>query len=115
MISKDFSSNIVNESGNVPRLGVVPRFSDLAVIALSMTSEHFSIDLQLDLFRTANIKLEVPYRLNQKDWKPQFIPFAKARKRIETVSLGVFGHVFTPSSEMIDKALNKDKEQKKEQ
>lgn len=42
-------------------------------------------EVQLDLFETANIKLECPYRLNQKDWKPQFVPFAKARKRIETV------------------------------
>ena len=42
-------------------------------------------EIQLDLFETANIKLECPYRLNQKDWKPQFIPFATARKRIETV------------------------------
>jgi len=42
-------------------------------------------EIQLDIFETANIKLECPYRLNQKDWKPQFISFAKARKRIETV------------------------------
>lgn len=42
-------------------------------------------EVQLDLFETANIKLECPYRLNQKEWKPLFIPFAKARKRIETV------------------------------
>ena len=42
-------------------------------------------EIQLDLFETANIKLECPYRLNQKDWKQQFIPYAKARKRIETV------------------------------
>ena len=41
-------------------------------------------EIQLDLFESANIKLECPYRLNQKDWKPQFLPFAKARKRIET-------------------------------
>lgn len=41
--------------------------------------------VQLDLFDSANIKLEVPYRLNQKDWKPVFIPFAKAKKRIETL------------------------------
>jgi hypothetical protein len=33
----------------------------------------------------SNIKLECPYRFNQKDWKPLFVPFAKARKRIETV------------------------------
>ena len=40
--------------------------------------------MQLDLFET-HIRLECPYRLNQKDWKPTFIPFAKARKRIETL------------------------------
>ena len=42
-------------------------------------------DVQLDLFETAHIRLECPYRINQKDWKPTFIPFAKARKRIETL------------------------------
>ena len=31
----------------------------------------------------ANIRLEWPYRLNQKNRKPTFIPFAKARKRVE--------------------------------
>ena len=45
---------------------------------------YISASVQLDLFETANIKLECPYRLNQKNWKPTFIPFAKARKRIET-------------------------------
>ena len=43
-ICKDFSSNLVNESGNVPRRGVVLRFSDLELIALSMTAEHLSVD-----------------------------------------------------------------------
>lgn len=42
-------------------------------------------EVQLDLFETASIKLEVPYRSNQKNWKPAFAPFAKARKRIETI------------------------------
>ena len=46
---------------------------------------YISASVQLDLFETANIKLECPYRLNQKNWKPTYIPFAKARKRIETV------------------------------
>ena len=36
-------------------------------------------------FESAQIRLEVPYRRNQKDRKPTFRPFAKARKRIETV------------------------------
>lgn len=39
---------------------------------------YISACMQLDLFETAHIKLECPYRLNQKDWKPTFIPFAKA-------------------------------------
>ena len=40
--------------------------------------------MQLDLFETADIKLEIPYRYNQKNRNPIFIPYAKARKRIET-------------------------------
>ena len=46
---------------------------------------YIGAEVQLDLFETANIKLECPYRLNQKDWKPTFVPFAKARKRVETI------------------------------
>lgn len=42
-------------------------------------------EVQLNLFETVNIKLDCPYRLNQKDWRPPFIPFAKVRKRIETI------------------------------
>ena len=48
-------------------------------------SGYISASMQLDLFETANIKLEVPYRYNQKNWKPTFVTYAKARKRIETV------------------------------
>ena len=202
-ICKLFSKDLVNEQGNIPRPGVVPRFSDLEIVSLSIVSEAMGIDsecllfaklkeyvkempnlisrrqyndrrkpievcrlsrskrckmgkdeyrtapaygycasqgayyygyklhavcglsgvihsfdltkanvhdirylqdvkyeyhdccifgdrgyisatAQLDLFETANIRLEVPYRHNQKNWKPTFIPFAKARKRIET-------------------------------
>ena len=46
---------------------------------------YIGANVQLDLFETAHIRLECPYRLNQKDWKPTFVPFAKARKRIETI------------------------------
>ena len=74
-ICKQFSENLVNESGNVPRRGPVPKFSDLEVVALSLTAETESIDSEKWL----------SYRLNQKDWKPTFIPFAKAIKRIETI------------------------------
>ena len=43
-ICKKFAENQVNEKGNVPRRGVVPTFSDLEVVALSITAEAFSID-----------------------------------------------------------------------
>lgn len=46
---------------------------------------YIGADLQLDLFETAHIRLECPYRVNQKNWKPTLIPFAKARKRVETI------------------------------
>lgn len=46
---------------------------------------YIGADVQLDLFETAHIRLECPHRLNQKNWKPTFVPFAKARKRIETI------------------------------
>ena len=46
---------------------------------------YTSAAVQLDLFGTAKIRMEVPYRINPKNWRPIFVPFAKARKRIETV------------------------------
>lgn len=47
---KKFSTNLVNDFGNAPRRGVVPKFSDLEVIALSMTAESESIDSENRLF-----------------------------------------------------------------
>ena len=44
-----------------------------------------SAEVQLDLFETVNIRLECPYRLNQKNRRPTLIPFTKARKRVETL------------------------------
>lgn len=49
-ICKFFSKNLVDERGNMPRRGVVPRFSDLEVIALSLPAENFSIDSESLLF-----------------------------------------------------------------
>lgn len=46
---------------------------------------YLSQTIQLDLFNQANILLETPKRTNQKDYKPQFYPFRKYRKRIETL------------------------------
>ena len=49
-ICKQVAGNLVNESGNVPRRGVVPRFSDLEIVALNMTSEAVGIDCGSLLF-----------------------------------------------------------------
>lgn len=46
---------------------------------------YIGADVQFDLFETAYIWFDCPYRLNQKDWKPTFVSFAKARKMIETI------------------------------
>ncbi len=53
-ICKQFAGNRVNEKGNVPRRGVVPTFSDLEVVALSITAEAFSIDSENNLFNRLN-------------------------------------------------------------
>ena len=55
------------------------------VCGLDVHKGYIGADVQLDLFETAHIRLECPYHLNQKNWNPTFIPFAKARKRIETL------------------------------
>ena len=49
-ICKQIAGNLVNESGNVPRRGVVPQLSDLEVVALNMISEAVGIDSESLLF-----------------------------------------------------------------
>lgn len=49
-ICKDFAGNRVNEFGNIPRCGVVPKFSDLEVITLGITAEAFGFDSENLLF-----------------------------------------------------------------
>ncbi|PQB03277.1 IS982 family transposase [Polaribacter filamentus] len=46
---------------------------------------YLSADYQLDLFESKQIKLEVPMRKNQQNYKKQTYIFRKKRKRIETL------------------------------
>ena len=48
---------------------------------------YLSTDYQLDLFESKQIKLEVPMRKNQHNYKKQAYIFRKKRKRIETLFL----------------------------
>jgi len=46
---------------------------------------YLSADYQLDLFESKQIKLEVPMRKNQQNYKQQAYVYRKSRKRIETL------------------------------
>ena len=66
-ICKQIAGNLVNESGDVPRRGVVPKFSDLEVVALNMASEAVGIDSESLLF--ANLqeyRVEIPNLISRR-------------------------------------------------
>ena len=68
-ICKDFSKYLVNGRGNAPRRGVVPRFSDLEVISLSLTAEHMSIDSENLLFdRLKDYSVEMPNLISRRQY-----------------------------------------------
>lgn len=68
-ICKRHSENLVNSLGNVPRVGVVPRFSDLEVIALSLASEALGIDSENCLFhRLSRCKNEIPNLISRRQY-----------------------------------------------
>ena len=68
-ICKQVAGNLVNESGNVPRRGVVPRFSDLEIVALNMTSEAVGIDSELLLFaKLQEYRIEIPNLISRRQY-----------------------------------------------
>jgi len=58
------------------------QFNDCVIIG---DKGYLSADYQLDLFESKQIKLEVPMRKNQHNYKKQTYIFRKKRKRIETL------------------------------
>ncbi len=46
---------------------------------------YLCAEVQKNLFEAANISLEVPYRLNQKNWRPTSWTYKTLHKRIETI------------------------------
>ena len=68
-VCKKFSKNLVDERGNMPRRGVVPRFSDLEVIALSLTAEKMSIDSESLLFSyLQEYRTEIPNLISRRQF-----------------------------------------------
>ena len=54
VVVKDILKDGINESGNYLRRGTKPKFSDIEVIALSLTAECLSIDSENHLFSKLN-------------------------------------------------------------
>ena len=68
-ICKQIAGNLVNESGNVPRRGVVPKFSDLEVVALHMASEAVGIDSESLLFaKLQEYMAEMPNLISRRQY-----------------------------------------------
>lgn len=69
-ICKEFAGNRVNELGNVPRCGVVPKFSDLEVVALGITAEAFGFDSENLLFHRLHneCKDDLPHLISRRQF-----------------------------------------------
>lgn len=68
-ICKQLAGNWVNEQGNIPRCGVVPKFSDLEVVTLNMASESISIDSESLLFvKLRGYKSEIPHLISRRQY-----------------------------------------------
>lgn len=69
-ICKEFAGNRVNDLGNIPRRGVVPKFSDLEVVALSITAEAFGFDSEnLLLYRLhKECKDDLPHLVSRRQF-----------------------------------------------
>ena len=58
------------------------QFEDIVILG---DKGYLSKQMQIDLFNYQNIKLEIPFRKNQKEYKAQPYILRKSRKRIETL------------------------------
>lgn len=68
-ICKQVAGNLVNESGNVLRRGVVPKFSDLEIVALNMAFEAVGIDSESLLFaKLQEYRVEIPNLISRRQY-----------------------------------------------
>ena len=68
-ICKQVVGNLVNESGNVPKRGIVSKFSDLEIVALNMTSETVGIDSESLLFaKLQEYSNEIPNLISRRQY-----------------------------------------------
>ncbi len=68
-ICKQFGKNLVSAKGNQCRSGVVPRFSDMEVIALSLTAESICVDSENYLFaKLSENRSELPHLISRRQF-----------------------------------------------
>ena len=59
----------MNDKGNMPRCGVIPKFSDLEVIALSLTQETMGYDSECDLFgQLEDYRSKLPHLISRRQY-----------------------------------------------
>ena len=69
-ICNKLGKNFTYEKGNISRRGVVPKFSDLEVVALNLTAEALSIDSENLLFNKLNsdYKDDFPHLISRRQY-----------------------------------------------
>lgn len=68
-ICKEIAGNLVNESENIPRCGVIPRFSDVEIITLILTSEALGIDSEsLPFCKSQDYKTELQNPISRRQY-----------------------------------------------
>ena len=93
-ICKDFAGNRVNELGNIPRCGVVPKFSDLEVIALGITAEAFGFDSENLLFHRLHneCKADLPNLISRRQFNARHkLPARLAEEIRKNVAVAIDG------------------------
>ena len=85
---KFFSKDLVNAQDNIPRRGVVPRFSDLEIVSLSITSEAMGIDSECLLFAKLNeYRNEIPNLISRRQYNDRRKLLLSAKLQNDTISL----------------------------
>ncbi|MFV0329001.1 MAG: transposase, partial [Dysgonomonas sp.] len=68
-ICKNFSYELVNEQGNIPRRGVIPSFSDIEVVSLALSAETIGIDSENYLFsKLTEYKSDFPNLISRRQY-----------------------------------------------
>ncbi|MFV0537331.1 MAG: IS982 family transposase, partial [Dysgonomonas sp.] len=68
-ICKNFSYDLVNEQGNIPRRGVIPSFSDIEVVSLALSAETIGIDSENYLFsKLTEYKSDFPNLISRRQY-----------------------------------------------